>query len=272
MLCVFIPVVIFSATPVLPIAIALCCCIAVFEMLRCMGLHKKPAVALPLYAAALAFPVLTRFVKDLHAVSSIAFIAAVAYVVLIFAAIVWSHGEFTFAQGMSAFGVVAYIIAGFCGIIYVRDIPGGVYVYLLIFVGAWMTDIFAYFTGMLLGKHKLIPDVSPKKTVEGSLGGIFFCTLSFVLYGVVVGAAFNMRISLVFLLISGVIVSVVSQIGDLIMSVIKRQYGVKDYGRIFPGHGGMVDRFDSVLIVSLCMFAICIAAKLMGFDFIGAAA
>ena len=268
MLCVFIPVVIFSDTLVFPIAISLCTCIAVFEMLRCMGLHKKLVLCLPLYTAALVFPMLVRLVGNTGTVAAIAFVVAVAYLVIMFAMIVWSHGKLRFADGVSAFAVVLYIIAAFCGIIYVRDIPGGAYVYLLIFMGAWITDVFAYFTGMLLGKHKLIPDVSPKKTIEGSLGGILFCTLSFVGYGLVIDVAFDMHISLIFLIVSGMIVSIVSQVGDLIMSVIKRHYDVKDYGKIFPGHGGMLDRFDSVLIVSICMLAICIAAKLMGFEFV----
>lgn len=268
MLCVFIPVVIFSDTAIFPVAIAFCACVATFEMLKCMGIHKKLIIAVPLYAASIAFPLLMRFMNDPGHVAAIAFIAAIAYVVILFAVIVWSHGEVTFAQGMSAFGVIAYIIAAFCGILYVRDIPGGAYIYLLIFVGAWITDVFAYFVGMLLGKHKLIPDVSPKKTIEGSIGGIVFCTLSFVAYGLIVDAAFGIHINLVFLLISGVVASIVSQIGDLIMSVIKRHYGVKDYGKIFPGHGGVLDRFDSVLIVSLCLFAICFAARFWGMNVI----
>ena len=265
---VFLPFLIFSDTWFFGLGIAVCSCISVFEMLRCMGLHKKLVLCLPLYTAALVFPMLVRLVGNTGTVAAIAFVVAVAYLVIMFAMIVWSHGKLRFADGVSAFAVVLYIIAAFCGIIYVRDIPGGAYVYLLIFMGAWITDVFAYFTGMLLGKHKLIPDVSPKKTIEGSLGGILFCTLSFVGYGLVIDVAFDMHISLIFLIVSGMIVSIVSQVGDLIMSVIKRHYDVKDYGKIFPGHGGMLDRFDSVLIVSICMLAICIAAKLMGFEFV----
>ena len=268
MLCVFIPVVIFSHTHVFPIAIAICTCIATFEMLRCMGLHKKVIISIPLCAASIAFPILMRYMGDLTNVAAIAFIAAVIFIAVIFAAIVWSHGQLIFADAMSAFGVVTYIIAAFCGILYVRDIPGGAYIFLLIFIGAWITDVFAYFTGMLLGKHKLIPDVSPKKTIEGSIGGIVFCTLSFVAYGLIVDAAFGIHINLVFLLVSGIVASIVSQVGDLIMSVIKRHYGIKDYGKIFPGHGGVLDRFDSVLIVSLCLFAICLGARFFGLDVI----
>jgi phosphatidate cytidylyltransferase len=159
-----------------------------------------------------------------------------------------------------------YIIAGLSSILFVRDIDHvGRYIYLLIFLGAWMTDIFAYFTGYFFGKHKLIEDVSPKKTIEGSIGGVIFCTLSFIGFGLVMKYCFSgYDVNLWFLGVSGVIISLVSQVGDLIMSVIKRHYGIKDYGKIFPGHGGMLDRFDSILAVSLALCALCMFGQLTG--------
>ena len=131
-----------------------------------------------------------------------------------------------------------------------------------------MTDIFAYFSGMLFGKHKLIPEVSPKKTVEGSIGGTLFCILSFIVFGLVVDGFFSMNANFVFLAVSALAVSILAQVGDLIMSVIKRQYGVKDYGKIFPGHGGVLDRFDSILATSLAMCAVCMVAELFGIQLI----
>ena len=114
--------------------------------------------------------------------------------------------------------------------------------------------------GRAIGRHKLIPEVSPKKTVEGSIGGTFFCVLSFVAFGLVVDTFFNMNANLIFLAISGAFVAVVAQMGDLIMSLIKREYGIKDYGKLFPGHGGVLDRFDSILSVSLMLAILCIFA------------
>ena len=127
------------------------------------------------------------------------------------------------------------------------------YIYLLVFIGAWITDTFAYFVGRVAGRHKLIPDISPKKTVEGSIGGIVFCVAAFVGFAFIIGIEY---IGVGWLILSGVIVSVVSQIGDLSMSAIKREHGIKDYGRVFPGHGGVLDRFDSVLAVSSVMTVI----------------
>ena len=130
---------------------------------------------------------------------------------------------------------------------------GGEYIYLIVFIGAWMTDTFAYFSGVLFGrggKHKLIPDVSPKKTVEGAIGGTVFCIAFFIGYGALLNHLTQYDISLVLLAFAGLLSAFVSMIGDLSMSVIKRTYGIKDYGKILPGHGGVMDRFDSVMAVS----------------------
>jgi len=124
-----------------------------------------------------------------------------------------------------------------------------------------VTDTFAYFCGMLLGrggKHKLIPDVSPKKTWEGSIGGTVFCIGAMVLFGFVISKInAQVQVNYILLAVGGLFISIVSQIGDLCMSVIKRTYGIKDYGKIFPGHGGMLDRFDSVLAVSVILAVFC---------------
>jgi phosphatidate cytidylyltransferase len=167
-------------------------------------------------------------------------------------------GKVTFAEVGELFLVSVYIVAAFNAIIDVRDFAfGGKYLYILIFAGAWITDIFAYFSGVLFGKHKLIPEVSPKKTIEGSIGGTLFCVISFIVFGLIVDGFFSMNANFIFLAISGLVVSILAQIGDLIMSVIKRHYNIKDYGKFFPGHGGILDRFDSVIAVTLILSFIC---------------
>ncbi len=265
--CVLVPVLIFSGTVVLPIAVAIVTIIGVYEMLKCLGIEKKYYLSIPAYAISAVMPFAMRYMDDFTVAFALGFVLAVAMIVVVFISVIWSHGAFPFADAMAAYILIAYIIIAMNSIIYVRDFDeNGKYAYLLIFLGAWMTDIFAYFTGVFLGKHKLIEDVSPKKTVEGSIGGIFFCALSFVLFGVITNIFFYTDANLIFLVISGIIVSFVSQIGDLIMSVIKRHYGIKDYGKIFPGHGGVLDRFDSVLIVSVGLAAICMFAGIVGID------
>ncbi len=262
---VLIPALMLSDTPIFSAALGIVGVICIYEMLKCMGAHKKYVLAVPLYLIAAAVPAMQRYISDITFFTRICFIIAAVYLIAVFASVIWSHGKFLFADAMAMFCVCIYIITAICSIQYVRDVAnGGAYIYLLIFIGAWMTDTFAYFTGMFFGKHKLIEDVSPKKTVEGSIGGIFFCAFFFVLFGIIVDIFFDRSANIVFLALSGIFISIISQIGDLIMSVIKRHYGIKDYGKLFPGHGGMLDRFDSVLAVSLGMSAICMLAGLLG--------
>ena len=258
---ILLPVLIFADYPVLPFGIALCSVIAVFEMLRCMGLHRSVSISIPFYLIAVGMPFLVRHCAAwrLH---SIVLAAAVLCLLYLFTVLIFSHGKYTPSQVGAGFFSLAYILVGFNAIIYIHDFePGGAYVYLISFLGAWITDIFAYFCGMLLGrggKHKLIPDVSPKKTVEGSIGGIIFCILSMILFGIIVEAIEpSLNANLLTFALAGLAVSVVAQIGDLSMSVIKRHYGIKDYGKLFPGHGGVLDRFDSVIAVAAVLLVFC---------------
>ena len=261
-LIVLIPILLFSDTLVFPIALGLAAALCLFEMFRCMGLHKNLAITLPMYAAALAFPVLQRFI-DYSDLVMIAFIAASLYTVYLFAIVIWSKGKIEYKDAATSCLTSLYIITALNMIVYIRDFgENGKYLYFLIFIGAWITDIFAYFTGVFFGKHKLIESVSPKKTIEGSIGGILFCSLGFVVMGIIANSL-GCNANFVFLAIGGVIISIISQIGDLIMSVIKRHYGVKDYGKLFPGHGGMLDRLDSILAVSFALSALCMFSQLV---------
>lgn len=266
-IAVLLPVLYFSDTVVFPIAIASVSVIALYEAFKCIGFERRIAVILPLYVFALVMPFAMRYLHMSQAThfGMLVFISAAVYLIYLFAFVVWSHGALTFADAATCFTLSLYILAGLLSILYVRDFgENGRFIYLLIFIGAWVTDIFAYFTGFFFGKHKLIEDVSPKKTIEGSIGGILFCSLGFVALGLVVDTFFGQDANLIFLALSGIAISIISQIGDLIMSVIKRHYKIKDFGKIFPGHGGMLDRFDSIIAVSLGLCAVCMLASLMG--------
>ena len=265
--CVLVPILIFSHTFIFPLALSTVTLICLYEIFKCVGVVKKLYVTIPFYIYGVIAPLLMRYnpTGNPMAFALISFIVGALYLIYLFSLIVWSHGKLKFSDMLSVFAIAVYIVAAMSSILYVRDYgEGGKYLYLLIFIGAWTTDIFAYFTGYLFGKHKLIEDVSPKKTIEGSIGGIIFCALAYVGYGFIVKHFFSMDANIIFLAISGVIISVISQIGDLIMSVIKRHYGVKDYGNIFPGHGGMLDRFDSIIAVSIGLAAICVFVQLTG--------
>ena len=263
-ICILLPILFFSDTVVLPTAVAIMTIIALFEMYRCLGQEKNLYLSIPAYLFAIISPFALRFLNEGGIYAVIAFASGTSYLIYLFFVSVILKGRIKFAKIAEIFTVSVYILAAFNSIIYIRDIENsGKFLYILIFIGAWITDIFAYFTGMLLGKHKLIPEVSPKKTVEGSIGGVVFCALSFVAYGYIVKHFFNTELNVLFLAVSAIIVSVISQMGDLIMSLIKREYGIKDYGKLFPGHGGVLDRFDSILAVSVAFAIICVFAKMM---------
>ena len=122
----------------------------------------------------------------------------------------------------------------------------------LIFIVAFGTDIFAYFVGMAIGKHKMCPNLSPKKSWEGAIGGLIFAVGFTLLYAYFTfgGSPMAMKWAAVF----GVIGSVMSQCGDLAASAIKRQMDIKDYGKLLPGHGGILDRFDSILFTAPTLY------------------
>ena len=260
-LCVLIPILIFSDTVLLDIGLAACCALAVFEMLRCVGTVKKLWISVPMRVVS---PLLIMSVRPLKsAVENFSFTQVTLPVLLsamlyLLAVMVFSKNKITVEDIAVSGFMAAYITAAFASVLFLRDSTGGAYTYLLVFIGAWVTDIFAYFCGMLFGKHKLIPEVSPKKTVEGSICGTLFCGISFILYGILIDSMIEQatRTNILVLFAYGIIVAIVSQIGDLCMSAIKRHYGIKDFGKIFPGHGGMLDRFDSILAVSLVLLVL----------------
>ncbi len=261
-ICILLPVLIFSDTVIFPIAMALCSAIAIYEMSACIGLKKAWILTIPAYMVALGLPFLIRYGEGIQMLRQYALAILCVVLLYFFSVLTFSHGKYKLADVAIWFLTAFYILLGFNSILVLRDYEavGGKYVYLLVFIGAWVTDTFAYFCGMLFGRggrHKLIPDVSPKKTWEGSIGGVAFCMIAMVIFGVIVDQISDFGANYLLLLIAGLLISVVSQIGDLSMSVIKRTYGIKDYGKLFPGHGGVLDRFDSTLAVAVILAAFC---------------
>lgn len=151
-------------------------------------------------------------------------------------------------------------VLGFTGIIYVTFLLGHVLLFdqiiygnffiWFVFIIAWTTDTFAYFTGVYLGKHKLYPSISPKKTIEGSIGGIIGSLIVCIIYGLYLNKTHSLDLAFFHYIVLGLITSIIAQFGDLTASLIKRTYEIKDFGNIFPGHGGVMDRFDSILFTA----------------------
>jgi phosphatidate cytidylyltransferase len=246
---VLIPILIYSGTLVLPVAVAIFTLIALYEIFRCIGVIKNLWLTVPFYLCGAAAPFGVRYINTGMHFTTAALLAMIFLVLWIMALIVFSNNKISYSAAGEAFFSSLYIVFAFTGIVWLRDLDNG-YIYLLIFIGAWVTDTFAYLTGVTIGRHKLIPVISPKKTVEGSIGGTLFATAAFAVTSYFIGI---WSVGLIVIITGGLLVSVIAQIGDLCMSAIKRQHGIKDFGNLFPGHGGVLDRFDSILAVSSVM-------------------
>ncbi len=267
---VLIPCLILSDTCVFPIACGLFALIALFEIAGCIGVRKKwlLSVSTLLYGALISAVVVYYFVTvkgspvfysifSMEKVVVAVFAATFAYIFLTFCFTMLSMGEIKFLQAAELIIWTVYIMVGFMSIALLRrQGDAGVYLYGLVFLGAWMTDTGAYFVGVLFGKHKLIPKVSPKKTVEGAIGGVLGCIAGFVLYAFIMQLVDGVQVNYVALICLAAFISVVSQFGDLVASYIKREREIKDFGFIFPGHGGVLDRFDSIIAVAPAIYFI----------------
>lgn len=241
-------IVIYFLPPIcMPIAIAVLSVISVYELLwRSQIARETPLIAVA-YLYAVAIPFWVYFgCKDIFVLPGI-------FVFILAEFILWlvQFEKLTFEKLTAVFfgGIIVPLF--FSSTVGILGMEHGKLFILIPFIAAWMTDTGAYFTGIFLGKHKLAPKVSPKKTVEGAIGGIVICVLSFLLYGVLIRMSASIdTVAFLMLALCGTVLSVIAQLGDLSMSLIKREYRIKDYGVAFPGHGGILDRFDSVLFTA----------------------
>lgn len=128
--------------------------------------------------------------------------------------------------------------------------PDGRFFMVYVFVVAFVGDTFAYFTGKALGKHKLCPEISPNKTVEGSIGSVLSVIICSIIMTIIGNNIFNMDLNFIYMVLAGSIAGIAGQFGDLAASAIKRYCKIKDFGNVIPGHGGILDRFDSILFIA----------------------
>lgn len=171
--------------------------------------------------------------------------------ILVMAVYVLQFPKYRTDQVFASFVGVFYVAAMLSCIYRTREMEAGAYIVWLIFLCSWGSDTCAYCVGVLIGKHKMAPKLSPKKSVEGAVGGIVGTILLTILYGWIFMERMGLTLNYVLILagISGV-GAVISMIGDLAASAIKRNYDVKDFGKLIPGHGGILDRFDSVIFTA----------------------
>lgn len=226
------------------IAIAIISIIALHELFSAVeGIDKTPLVWLGYFTA-----IFITFGSNMsqYLLMPLLYI----FIVLLFIIKIIYHNRITLSQITITLFASIYISYFIAHISFTRELAYGNILIWFIFLGAWSTDTFAYFTGTFFGRNKLLPEISPKKTVEGAIGGIIGCGLTFLVFGYIVHIIGNYNIDYANVFILGFVSSFVSELGDLAASSIKRQYGIKDYGKIMPGHGGVLDRFDSILFVA----------------------
>lgn len=172
---------------------------------------------------------------------------------------VFTFPRFRAEQVMGSFFCFVYAPVMFAFIYRTRELGYGIYLVWMILISSWMCDTCAYAVGMLFGKHKLTPRLSPKKSIEGAIGGVAGSALAGGLYGhfLVEKVVAGQEVTWIFVLLSAA-GAVISQVGDLAASAIKRNHGIKDYGHLIPGHGGIMDRFDSVIFTAPIIYALAV--------------
>lgn len=253
-LALLIPALVFGGVWAACAVFALICGFSVYEMLGCCDLLKKYYISIPSILISVIisiFPVINLKSAQYAVVLGLPVILVCFLIVAVL-----RFERVDVERLLMFFALAVYITAGFTALSALRTVFGLWAIWFVLAV-AWCTDTFAYFSGMLLGKRKLCPNISPKKTVAGAVGGTVFGTLAGVIvFAVVCKAPLWGLIALP--------LSVISQLGDLAASVIKRRFGVKDYGKIFPGHGGVLDRFDSIIPVSIVTSAIFFLTAIFG--------
>lgn len=180
------------------------------------------------------------------------------YLLLLMAVYVFSFPKYQAEQVLYAFFGLFYVGLLLSYVFQVRLLPYGEYLVWLIFIGAWGSDSCAYCAGILFGKHKAAPALSPKKTWEGCIGGVIGAALLAVLYGLAMNGIFSQNISIALYALIGACAAVISQVGDLAASALKRNNDIKDYSNLIPGHGGILDRFDSILFVAPVVYYLAI--------------
>ena len=179
-----------------------------------------------------------------------ALLAVLIFAILLFGEVLFSHAKLPYEQISICLTGGLLIPFFLSALVRVHSGEEGRFLVLIPFVLAFLPDSGAYFVGRFFGKHKLAPVISPNKTVEGMIGGVLAGIAGMIIFGLVMQFGFGFRVNYLYAVLYGAVGALGAVIGDLSFSAIKRQTGIKDYGNLIPGHGGILDRFDSMTIVA----------------------
>lgn len=219
------------------------------ELTRACGVRKdqKPnTLEIVGLAAITCYYLVTYFVQD----ASYAVMVILLAMIAMMSVYVFGFPKYHANQVMDAYFSLIYAPVMLSFVLLTRQLDDGIYLVWMIFISSWISDTFAYLAGVMLGRHKLAPVLSPKKSVEGSVGGIVGAALFGALFGAYLDSTLGQEQYVMILAVVGGVGSVISQVGDLAASAIKRNHEIKDYGNLIPGHGGIMDRFDSVIFTA----------------------
>lgn len=220
-------------------------CIGMFELYRIFHIEKD-MIGILGYLAAIGYYLNVKF-----QVLPDVMVLVLGILVLMMAVYVFTYPKYKTEQILAAFFGVFYVAVMLSFVYQTRMIENGAYIVWLIFLCSWGCDTCAYCVGVLFGKHKMSPKLSPKKSVEGAFGGVFGAALLTALYAFIFKDAMQISVVQVWILAAiSAVGALISMVGDLAASAIKRNYDIKDYGKLIPGHGGILDRFDSVIFTA----------------------
>lgn len=177
-------------------------------------------------------------------------VGTLVFVALLYMELLLSKGKMPYSYVAISFMAGIVIPFLFTAIVRIFATQKGIYLIFIPFILAMVSDTGAYFAGRFFGKHKLAPVVSPNKTIEGVIGGVVGTVLAMILYCLIMQFGFKLQVNYFYAVIYGLFGALAGVFGDLSFSAIKRQVGIKDYGNLIPGHGGILDRFDSMTLVA----------------------
>lgn len=232
-----------------------------YELYHAYGINRSTFATISYFMAIICYALMIFDVEDKYRI-----LLLIGNVLIYTTVFVIKFPKYQFTQTSIAFIGVFYVAIMLSYIYKVRMLNDGIYWVWLIFIASWGSDVFAYLGGRMFGKHKAVPKLSPHKTIEGCISGIIGAALLGVIYVLIFKNQLQGEVNhfIVIPIVCG-LGSIVAQIGDLTASAIKRQCEIKDYGKIIPGHGGILDRFDSVIYVApLCYFLLTLFYQTQG--------